>query len=207
VSAPRRAQGHSPSQAAPSPRAHAPRLLGVLPGRAPPFVRGAPSYARPSRLGTTAASSSSATVTPEPSRSYEYPTFSPSSTGIATPPRHPHRRRGAAPLPAFHGRATAHVPSLDPIEPPRATCCPGRARAVAGAEPPRPLPSVVAVRPRRRVIHPNTSHPQALGEPTDVPCRFPGRERGRLAGIWPAPPPPMAKGRIASPQLFLGCFV
>jgi hypothetical protein len=162
---------------------------------------GAPPYARRSRPGTTAASSPSAAVTPEVSHSYKYPAFP------ATLPRHLRRRCRAAPLPAFHGRATAHVPSLYPIEPSRATCCLGRARVVAGAEPPRPPPSVLAVRPRRRVLCPNTGHPQALGEPTDVPRRFPGPERGRLAGIWPAPPPPMAKGQIASPQLFLRCFV
>jgi hypothetical protein len=67
-------------------------------------------------------------------------------------------------------------------------------RVVAGAEPPRPPPSVLAARPHLRVLRPNTGHSQALGEPTDVPRHFPGRERGRLAGIWPAPPPPMAKG-------------
>jgi hypothetical protein len=80
--------------------------------------------------------------------------YFPSSAGIASQPRHPRPRHRAAPLPAFHSRATAHVPSLDPIEPSRATCCPGRARVVAGAAPPRPPPSVLAVRPRRCVLHP-----------------------------------------------------
>jgi hypothetical protein len=75
-----------------------------------------------------------------------------------------------------------------------------RSRGTAAA------PSVSTVRPRRRDLRPDAGHPQALGEPADMPRRFPGRERGRLAGIWPAPQPPMAKGRIASPLLVLGCF-
>jgi hypothetical protein len=222
VSAPHRSQGRPPSQAAPSPRAHAPRLLRVLLGRAPQFVRAVPAERAPRTTGPTAVPRCTRAglgwvprrhphrPLPSPrSRAapINTPAFPPSSAGIATPPHHPHCRRGAAPLHAFHGRATTHVPSLDPIEPSRATCCLGRARAVAGAEPPRPPPLVLALRPRRRVLRPNTSNPQALGEPTDMPCRFPGREHGRLAEIWPAPPPPIAKGRIASPQLFLGCFV
>jgi hypothetical protein len=60
-------------------------------------------------------------------------------------------------------------------------------------------PPVLAVRPRRHILRPNSGHPQALGEHTVVPRRFPGREHGQLAGIRPAPPPPMAKALIASP--------
>jgi hypothetical protein len=131
----------------------------------------------------------------------------PSSAGITTPPHHPRRRRRAAPPPSFRGQASAPIPFLEPIEQTRAACCPGRARAVAEAGPPRPPPSVPAARPRRRDLRPNISHPQSLGEPAVVPRRFPGRERRWLAGIWPAPPPPMAKGQIASPKLCVGCFV
>jgi hypothetical protein len=120
---------------------------------------GAPSYTCRSRLGTTATSSSSAAISPEPSRCYKYPVFSPPPAGIATPPRHPRHRRRAAPLPASHGRATTHVPSLDPTGSSLATCCPGRARVVAGAEPPRPPPPVLTVRPRLCVLCPNSGHP------------------------------------------------
>jgi hypothetical protein len=123
------------------------------------FDGGAPPYTCRSRPGTTATSSSSAAISPEPSRCYKYPVFSPPPAGIATPPRHPHRHRRTAPLPAFNGRATAHVPSLDPIELSRATCCRGRARVVAGAEPPRLLPPVLVVRPCRRILRPNFGHP------------------------------------------------
>jgi hypothetical protein len=137
---------------------------------------------------------------------YKCPALFPPPTAIAPPPRHPRRRGRVVPLPASHGQANAHIPSLDPLEPSSATCCSGRARVVAGAAPPRPPPPVSAVCPCRRDLRPNTGRPRAPGEPTDVPRRFPDRERGRLAGIWPAPPPPMAKGRIASPQLVLGCF-
>jgi hypothetical protein len=122
--------------------------------------------------------------------------LSPPPAAIAPPPRHPRHRRRAPPLPASHGQASAHIPSIDPLESLGATCCSGRARIVAGAAPPppRPPPPASVVCPRRRDFRPNTGHPQALGEPTDVPRRFPGQERGRLAGIWSAPPPPMAKG-------------
>jgi hypothetical protein len=141
-------------------------------------------------------------------RSLAYKTralLSPPPAAIDPPPRHPCRRRRAAPLPASHGEASVHVPSVDPLEPSGATCS-GRARVVAGVAPPRLPPPAPVVCPRRRDLHPNTGHPQALGEPTDVPRHFPGRERSRLAGIWPAPPPPTDKGRIASPLLILGFF-
>jgi hypothetical protein len=110
-------------------------------------------------------------------RSLAYKTrvlLSPPPAAIAPLPRHPRRRRRAAPLPASHGQASAHIPSIDRLEPSGATCCSGRARVIAGAAPPWPPPTSV-VRPHRRDFHPNTGHPQALGEPTDVPCRFPGR--------------------------------
>jgi hypothetical protein len=71
------------------PRAHAARLLGVLPGRTPSCPRctgwaratnhwsdgGVPPYARRPRPGTTAASSTSTAITPEQSRAYKYPAF------------------------------------------------------------------------------------------------------------------------------------
>jgi hypothetical protein len=99
--------------------------------------------------------------------------LSPPPAAIAPPPHHPRRRRPAAPLPASHGQASAHIPSIDPLEPPSATCCSGRARVVAVAVPPRRPPPATVERPRRRDLRPNTGHPQALGEPTDVRCRFP----------------------------------
>jgi hypothetical protein len=168
---------------------------------------GAPPYERRSRPGTTEASSPSAAVTPETSRPYKYPTFSPPLAVIATPPRHPRRLRRAAPLPAFHGRATTHVPSLDPVEPSRATCCPSRARVVARAEPPRPTPPVLAVRPRRRILRPNFGHPWVLGELMVEPDHFPDREHCRFDGIGRSRAAPMAKGHIARLQAFSRCFV
>jgi hypothetical protein len=131
--------------------------------------------------------------------------LSPPRAVIASPPSHP-RRHCRRRLPASHGQESVHIPSIDPLEPSGATCCSGRARVVARATPPRPPPPAPVERPHWCDLRPNTGHPQALGEPTDVPRRFPGRERGRLVGIWQSPPPPMAKGRIASPLLVLGCF-
>jgi hypothetical protein len=61
--------------------------------------------------------------------------------------------------------------------------------------------------PLRQLLRPNFVHLQALGEHVVVPHRFPGRKRGWLAGIRPAPPPPHAKALIANPLVFLGCFL
>jgi hypothetical protein len=58
----------------------------------------------------------------------------------------------------------------------------------------------------RQLLRPNSGHPQGLGEHVVVPHCFPCRERGRLAGIRPAPPPPHAKALIPNPRIFLGCL-
>jgi hypothetical protein len=73
---------------------------------------------------------------------------------------------------------------------------------VAGAEPPRPPPPALAVRPRRRLLCPNFGHPQALGERVVELHYLPDRERHRLTGNRPEPPPPHAKDPIARPQIF-----
>jgi hypothetical protein len=216
----RAARGSPPSQAAPFPTRPCPESPWSPPGRAHAMDHAVPAGAHrgpPVRRRHAAVRAPVEVVVlrrhlrrPLPSPSvetpYKCPTLSPPPAAIAPPPRHPRRRRWAAPLSVSHSQAIAHTPPIDPLEPSSATCCSGRARVVAGAAPPRPPPLVSAVRPRRHDLRPNTGHSQALGEPTDVPRRFPGRERDRLAGIWLAPPPPMAKGRIASPQLVLGCF-
>jgi hypothetical protein len=103
-------------------------------------------------------------------------------------------------------RPTIRDPFLDPIEPIRAACCLGRALAIAGTEPPRPPPPAITVRPRRQLLRPDFGHPQALGEHAVMPHCLPCRERRRLAGIGPAPPPPQAKGPIARSS-FLGCWL
>jgi hypothetical protein len=195
VSAPRAVQGRPLAEARSSPGAAyrgrwnppgartpwtAPYRFGAH--RGPPVRQWRPAVGATVEAGYHGHISSPAVVTPEPSHPYKCCAFSPPPAGIATPPRHLRHRRRAAPLPAFHDRATAHAPSLDPIGLLRATCCPGRALVIAGAEPPRPPPPVLAMRPRRRVLRPNSGHPQALGEHTVVPCRF-----------------PMAKALIASP--------
>jgi hypothetical protein len=176
-----------------SSRSHAPRTAPYQQGarRGPPVRRRCPAVRTPVEAGYHGRISAVTLPSPRPSRPYKCRAFSPPHAGIAAPPHHPRRRRRAAP-PASHGRATAHGPFLDPIGPSRATCCPGRALVVAGAEPPWLPPPVLTVRPRRRVPHPNSGHPQALGEHMVVPHRFPGRERGQLAGIRSAPPPPHA---------------
>jgi hypothetical protein len=64
-----------------------------------------------------------------------------------------------------------------------------------------------------RTSTPECSPPQHWSPPGPrwahgrAPPLPPSRERSRLARIWPASPPPLEKGRIASPKLFVGCFV
>jgi hypothetical protein len=85
-------------------------------------------------------------------------------------------------------------PSLDPVGPIRVACSPGRELAVARTEPPRPPPPAIIMRPLRQLLRPSFGHPQALGEHVVTPHSLPGRERRRLAGIRPVPPPFHARG-------------
>jgi hypothetical protein len=57
-------------------------------------------------------------------------------------------------LPSSHGRATARAPSLDPLGPAHAACCPGRALAVVGTKLSRPPLPALAVRQCRRLRAP-----------------------------------------------------
>jgi hypothetical protein len=166
-------------------------------------VCGAPPYARRPRPPYHGGISAVTVTSPARHPPYKYRSFSPSR-------RH---RRSIAPSvsppsscdpTASHGRATILAPSLGSVGPPRVTCCPGRAIAVAGAEPPRPPLPTLVVRPRWRLLRPNFGHPQALGERAVELHYLTGRERRRLAGIRTEPPPPHAKDPIASPQIFPG---
>jgi hypothetical protein len=175
----------------------APYRLGAR--RGPPVRQRRPAVRAPVEAGYHGRISAVTLPSPRPSRLYKCRAFSPPHAGIAAPPRHPRRRRRAALPPASHDRATTHAPFLHPIGPSRATRCPGRGPVAAGAEPPR-LPSpVFTACPCRRVLRPDSGHPQALGEHMVVPHRFPGREHGRLAGIRPAPPPPHGQGPDCKP--------
>jgi hypothetical protein len=189
------------------PRAnHGPCRTGRCAHRGPPVRRRHAAVRVPVEVAVLRRHLHRSLPSPSVEPPYKCLALFPPPTAIAPQLHHPRRHRRAAPLPASHGQASTHIPSIDPLEPSSATCCSGQARVVAGATPPRPPPLVSVVRPRRRDLRPNTGHPQALGERTDVPRRFPGRERARFAGIWPVPPPPMAKGRISSRHLVLGCF-
>jgi hypothetical protein len=74
-------------------------------------------------------------------------------------------------------------------------------------EPLRPSPPATTVHPHRRPLRPNFCHHRVLGEHMVEPDPFPGWEYCRLAGIGRSRATPTAKGRIASPQIFLGCSV
>jgi hypothetical protein len=53
---------------------------------------------------------------------------------------------------------------------------------------------------------PNSGHGPTLGEPLDLSHLSPGRERRRPRRISADRVAPTAKGGIASPQVFVGCF-
>jgi hypothetical protein len=90
------------------------------------------------------------------------------------------------------------------------THCTSQGRALPGQVPSSPSPraaAAAAARPRRRPLRSNLGHPCALGELLVEPDRFTWRECRRLAGIGRSRAAPMAKGGIASPQVFSGSFV
>jgi hypothetical protein len=62
-------------------------------------------------------------------------------------------------------------------------------------------------RARRSCLRSNLGHPCALGELLVEPDPFPGRERRQPRRIPASRAAPTAKGRIASPRIFLGCSV
>jgi hypothetical protein len=66
--------------------------------------------------------------------------------------------------------------------------CPAKSPPRRQPEPPRPPPPATTACPRRSRLRSNLGHPCTLGEHVVVPDCLPGRERGRLAGIRPAPP-------------------
>jgi hypothetical protein len=142
-------------------------------------VGGAPPYVRRSRPGTTTASPWSRCRHPGRAAPINV-ACSPLLTLTLPPHRTIHAAAFELRPPASHDRATAHAPPLDPIGPSRATCCPGRALTVAGAEPPWPPPPVLAVRPHRRIPHLNSGYPQALGEHVVTPTVSPARS---VAGL------------------------
>jgi hypothetical protein len=147
----------------------------------------------------TAASSRSCPHQRERATQFNPSALSPSSRRHHCPPRHL-RRRWWARLPVHPPmRPILLEPSLDLVGPIQIACGPSQVLAVTRTEPPRTPPSAIVVRPLRQLLRPNSSHPQALGEHVVVPHRFPGRERGRLVGIRPAPPPPHGQGPDCKP--------
>jgi hypothetical protein len=121
------------------------------------------------------------------------------------PPPAPSASPSSCPLPHYFPQLSNHPYPFPRLHrPPHVACCPGRAIAVAGAEPLQPPQAALAVRPRRRLLRPNFGYPQALGERVVEPHYLPSRERRRLDGIRPEPPPPHAKDPISSPPFFPG---
>jgi hypothetical protein len=71
----------------------------------------------------------------------------------------------------------------------------------------RPSLPAITVCYRRVPFRPNSERPRALGELTLLPAPLHGRERRQPRRNWPSHTAPMEKGHIASPHLFLGCFL
>jgi hypothetical protein len=99
-------------------------------------------------------------------------------------------------------RLTFLTYSLGALETCAATRCSSLHLPHRSCSPPRPPPPVIAARPRRSRPCSNPGLPHTLSEHVVVTHRLPGRERGRLTGIRPAPPPPMPKAPIARPLSF-----
>jgi hypothetical protein len=212
----------TPPKAARRPRSHlpnapAPRGSWESYRAACCRVRAVPAGCAPQTAGPMAASRRTRTGRGRVPRRYlRRPLQSPRSR--AAPINTPH-------FPLLHRHCHAAAPSVPPPSSSAPSCLPRssnrpypflRTYKVAACHLlSRPSPrrcrsratAAASVGPRRASTPACSPPQQALGEPTVVPRRFPSQERGRLAGIWPAPPPPMAKGRIASPKLFVGCFV
>jgi hypothetical protein len=104
-------------------------------------------------------------------------------------------------------RLTFLAYSLGALETCAAILCSALHLPCRSRNPPWASPPAVVARPHRSCPRSNPILPRALGEHVVVPHRLPGRERGRLVGIRPAPPPPMPKAPIARPPVFLGCFL
>jgi hypothetical protein len=173
-----------------------PRALWTAPyqhgaRRGPPIHRRHPPYARRPRRPCHRRISR---VTP-PSSRLSHPYLSrvscPPRAVPAAPPRLPLPAAGELTSPSFSSLLPRNPRSLS-----RHRCSalhlPRRSRS-----PPRPPSPTVAAHPRQSRPRSNPGLPRAQIEHVVVPHRHPGRERGRLAGIRPAPPPPMPKAPIA----------
>jgi hypothetical protein len=108
---------------------------------------------------------------------------------------------------AYPSRSTTSHPSLGPAEARALAHCLAKNHPHRQTEPPRLSPPTAAARPRRRPLRPNYGHHPILGEHVVEPGPFPGRERRWPCRIPTSRAAPMAKGRIASPRIFLWCLV
>jgi hypothetical protein len=198
----------------------APRLLGVLTGRAHAMDHAVPARCAPQTTGSSAAPvvrvpAEAAVPRPHPRGhaliiTTKPPLFKPRVVPLLAPSLPP-----AAPsVPPPVNSHPCHSPvrltflaySLRTLE----ACVvylPGIARRRRSHSTPRPSPSATAVRRRQVPLRPNSEHPRALGELTLLPAPLHGLERRRPRRNWPSRAAPMAKGHIASPHLFLRVFL
>jgi hypothetical protein len=106
-----------------------------------------------------------------------------------------------------HRRPTALLASLAPSVARALTNCPASRPSPDFPEPPRPSPLSAVETRLRPPLHHHSGHLQLLGELLAEPGRSPGRQLRRFAGAGRARAAPLAKGWIATLQIFLGCFV
>jgi hypothetical protein len=117
-----------------------------------------------------------------------------------TPPSHP-----AAPLPPPSVRSilrSRSPPANHSSSFPRPQST-SRGHVLSKPAPSSPSPRAAATTtaghvdpPRPAALRPNSTHPSTLGEPLAEPSRLPGRDRRRLAGIWPEPHRPRPRTQL-----------
>jgi hypothetical protein len=172
---------------------HRPHRTGSVRAADRRSVGGTPPYARRSRWscydGISVVTAASLGRFFYKNRAMSRP---PRATPSHRPPLPPSRR--ARLVPAQPSRPATFRPPLGPPIALGITHCLAKSPTCRRTEPTRPPPPAIAVRPLRQLLRPNSGRPQALGEQVDVSHHFPGRERGRLAGIRLPPPPPHGRG-------------
>jgi hypothetical protein len=125
---------------------------------------------------------------------YKSRPFLPSRVPPPAPSRHCRRRRSTPSSGRSRCNPSPLVHSLGSITHPRLARCPAQPPPHRHPESPRQPPPAAVDPPRRQPLRPHSDHPSTLGEHLVGPHRLPRRERGRLTGILPVPPPPTAEG-------------
>jgi hypothetical protein len=96
--------------------------------------------------------------------------------------------------------------STRPLQPPCATRASSQTERPPEQGSPRPRSLCAAGRPAVGAPPPTCGHKPVVGKPLALPHSFPGQTRHRSRPILAGTAASMAKGYIASPSFFPGCF-